>query len=124
MSNKWSFAGYTFPTNPENDTGFNKEVIYAENVPIQSNSSSIQVGGKKSSRRQISGMLFGPYSAQHLAKFEEWLENSTVSTLRDHLGRTNRAMLVSFDKEAVFNVKDIQCGRQSWRYNAEFIIIN
>jgi len=120
---RWSFAGYNFPVNPENDTGFNKQVVYAENVPIHAENSSIQVGGKQSGRRQVSGMLFGPYSAQHLAKFEEWLDNHTVATLRDHLGSTNKAMLISFDKEAVFNIKDIQCGRQSWRYNAEFILI-
>lgn len=117
----WSFNGYSFPINPEKSSGFVKDPLLAERVPIQANKSNIQRGGLKSGRIVVSGMLFGENSDSMKNMFDYWLENGTVGDLVDHQGIRVTAMLVKFDPETVRDIKAWKCGRQTWSYSAEFV---
>ena len=55
----WQFNGYSWPINPEDDSGWIPgELVYSELVPIYKFSSHVQVGGKKSKRRQVRGWIW------------------------------------------------------------------
>ncbi len=117
----WSFSSYSFPVNPEKDSGWVYEHIMGEQVPIQGTSSNIQFGGRKSPRRQISGWIWGETSNTFFAQFDNWRKNRVQGTLTDHLGNSRTAILIKFEPEAVQDIQAWNDGRQTWRYNAEFI---
>lgn len=117
----WSFAGYSWPVNPEKDSGFNAEEVEPEAVAIGATKSTFQWGGRKSARRQISGWLYGAHALEHYNKMRAWKNGRTVGTLTDHLGNSATARLVKFDAEPVVSNTEWAAGRSTWRYNAEFV---
>lgn len=116
----WIFSGYSFPVNPEKDNGFVYEDVFPETVPIGASRSSIQYGGTKSGRRQISGWIVGLHSLEHYNKMKEWKRNRTKGTLIDHFGNSTTARLTKFDAEYIHSNAEWLAGRPTWRYNAEF----
>lgn len=117
----WSFAAYEFPINPEKDSGWVYDHVMSEQVPIQATSSNIQFGGRKSPRRQVSGWIWGETSAAFFAQWDNWRRNKTQGTLTDHLGQSRTAILIKFEPEFVQDIQAWNDGRQTFRYNAEFI---
>lgn len=117
----WVFNGYSWPINPEKDSGWVKEEVYAEQVPIRSPKSSMQWGGRKTGRRQISGWLYGPSAQTLYNNMVSWKENRTRATLTDHFGNASVARLVKFDAEYIQANGEWLASRPVWRYNAEFL---
>lgn len=117
----WSFDGYNFSVNPYEDSGWMSELVIAENLPINARLSTIQLGGVRSRRRRISGYIIGTKGPELYSKLDGWLRAFKQSTLRDHLGTSSKAMLVSFQPELIMDHKAWQAGRQSYRYQAEWI---
>jgi hypothetical protein len=117
----WSFASYSFPINPEKDSGWVYDHVMSEQVPIQATESDIQFGGRKSPRRQVSGWIWGSSSSTFFAQFDSWRRNRTQGTLTDHLGNSRSAILVKFEPEAINDPQAWAEGRQTWRYTAEFV---
>lgn len=117
----WKFDGYDWPINPEKDNGWTYEQVMTEAVPINSPKSSLQFGGVKSGRRQVSGWIWGPSAPTFFAKLRAWQRSRTKATLIDHLGNTNSAILLRFEPELIQSASEWTAGRQTWRYTAEFI---
>src|SRR6185369_5463823 len=117
----WQFNSYSWAINPDEDSGWKADESNAENLPIGSTSSSIQWGGRKSARRQISGFIWVPSGDTQRVNMESWKTNRTVSTLIDHTGASQKAQLVSLEMKPVQDHKEWLQNRQTYRYNAEFI---
>jgi hypothetical protein len=117
----WSFNGYSWPINPEEDSTWIKEHIVAETGDVGAENSNIQFGGKKSARRQVSGWIWGPGSTQLLLNMHTWHANKVRANLVDHVGESRRCILLSFSPKPVKDVKEWRQGRQTYQYNAEFI---
>jgi hypothetical protein len=117
----WSFNGYSFPINPDDDSGWTEDEVMTENVPIGSTNSSIQFVGRKSGRRQIQGWLWGPAAATQKSTMKSWKDNRTEATLIDHTGDSQKAIMVKFEAKPVMSISEWNQGRQTYRYTAEFI---
>lgn len=117
----WQFAGFDWYVNPEKDSNWVFDHAVSEQVPIQATKSTLQFGGRKSARRQISGWIYGENSAIQYATMEGWRQNKTQGVLVDHLGNSRNAIMIKFEPEAVQDIKAWEEGRQTWRYQAEFI---
>jgi hypothetical protein len=117
----WLFNGYAWPVNPEKDSGWTKDDVVGEVNPLQSNISTFQFTGRKSARRQISGWIWGPNSAEQLTKMRDWRINRTKATLRDHTGESKRCYCASLRLEPVQDIASWKSGRQTYRYDAEFV---
>lgn len=120
----WQFNNYSWPVNPENDSGWVFELVINEKVPINSFKSRIQIGGGKSDVRKISGWLFGPDSPQQYSNMQSWFKNRVQANLVDHLGNSRRAMLRELSAEAVMSAHEWTQGRQTWKYNAVFMALD
>lgn len=120
----WVFAGYSWPINPEKDSGWVKEEVYSEQHPLNSTVSNLHFTAKKSARRKVSGWLFGETSAAQLTKMQYWKDNRTVGTLVDHNNSSKRCMLISFAPEPVQSVSEWKAGRATFKYEAEFIEVS
>jgi hypothetical protein len=121
MRTPWQFDNYSFPVNPEKDNGWVYEEVEPEAVAIGATKSTLQWGGRKSGRRQISGWLYGEKALEQYNKMYNWKKNRTVATLVDHLGNSTSARLIKFEAENVVSNTEWKLGRSTWRYNAEFI---
>lgn len=117
----WEFAGYTWPVNPREDSGWVAEEILAESNPINARRSTLQFGGTKSARRQISGMIFGPRAAEHKTQMDTWKRNRTRGLLKDHMGTTRTAILIRLEAKPIISVSEWKHGRYTFEYTAEFI---
>lgn len=117
----WEFDGYAFPVNPEKDNGWVYEDVEPETVPIGAQKSTFQFGGRKSGRRQTSGWLYGEKALEQYNKMRNWKLGRTMATLTDHLGNSTTARLAKFDAEIVLSSTEWKAGRNTWRYNAEWI---
>lgn len=117
----WQFAGNSFSINPDEDTGWEAAEVNAENVPIGSTQSSIQWGGRKSGRRQVSGWLWGPTTGAQKTMMQGWKNNRTVGNLIDHTGESVKCMVISFSAKPVLSQSEWKQGRQTYRYNLEFV---
>lgn len=117
----WSFAGYIWPQNPADDSGWIGELVENETVPIGSNSSKFQYGGRKSRRRRVSGHMIGMSAKTFKEKMDNWLLSRTKASLKDHNGDSSSARLISFSAKAVRDVRGLRYGYQAWQYDAEFV---
>lgn len=117
----WQFNSYQWPVNPETDTGFVSEEVLPEVVPIRATKSSVQWGGRKSARRQITGWLYGLKALEQYNTMRGWKENRTRASLVDHFGNTTTARLVKFDAKFVQSNTEWGAGRPTWQYTAEFM---
>lgn len=117
----WIFNSYSWPVNPEKDTGWNAEEVEPEAVAINATRSTFQWGGRKSGRRQISGWLYGANALEQYNQMRSWKNNRVVATLTDHLGNSATARLAKFDAELTPSATEWAHGRSTWHYNAEFI---
>jgi hypothetical protein len=120
----WVFAGYSWPVNPEKDSGWIKEEVYAERNALNSTVSNIHFTAKKSARRKVSGWLFGESTAAQLTKMQSWKDNRTIGTLVDHVGGSKRCIMISFEAEPIQSVSEWKAGRQTYKYNAEFVEVS
>lgn len=120
----WVFDSYSFPINPEEDTGWVGELVLSERVAINSTRSNIQIGGIKSDQRQVSGWIWGEDSNEMNSRLYSWMRNRTQATLVDHNGVSRRAILVEYKPTAVRDPKEWVQGRQTWRYSARFIALD
>lgn len=119
----WQFDSYTWAVNPEKDSGWVYEHAMSENLPIGASNSSLQFSAIKSGRRQISGWIWGPNAQDQYNRMRAWQLGLTTSNLIDHRGESKKAIMIKFEPELVQSVSEWQAGRQTWRYNAEFIIV-
>ena len=119
----WTFDSYSWSINPDTDSDWVYEQVISEQVPVNASNSSIQFGGRKSGRRQIEGWLWGPNALTQKNKMKTWQLNRTRSTLTDHLGNAQAAILIRFEAKMVQSVSEWLSGRQTWRYTAEFIAV-
>lgn len=117
----WVFNGYDWPVNPETDTDWVKQHVENELVAINASKSRQQYTGTKSSRRRITGWLFGSSASAQKTQMQNWHSNRTVANLTDHNGQTVRCRLSAFDTEIVPDRIGWQNGRTTWRYTAEFV---
>lgn len=117
----WSFDGYEWPINPDTDTGWVKEHIFVEQNPLQASLSFFQRTSSRSARRRISGWIYGPQGQTFKSKLEYWHAVTRRALLVDHLGVQKMAFLYSLSFTAVFSVSEWRYGRQTWRYDAEFV---
>lgn len=117
----WVFNGYSFPVNPEKDSGFNAEEVEPESVAIGATRSTFQWTGRKSARRTISGWCYGPNALEQYNTMRSWKNNRTIATLTDHLGNSASARLAKFDAEPVVSQTEWAHGRNTWHYTAEFV---
>lgn len=120
----WSFDNYSFHVNPEEDSGWVVEPVVSNRVPIGGNRSRIQIGGIKSATRQISGWIYGPGSAIQYNNMRRWVRDRVVSTLTDHLGESRRAIMISFQPQAVRSASEWAAGRQAYKYTATFLALD
>jgi hypothetical protein len=120
----WSFAGVTWPINPDTDSGWSSEHTFAEHVPIASPRSFIQWTGMRSSRRSISGWIYGSQGASFKAQLEQWYRQRTRAQLVDHTGTSRFAFFASLSFTAVQDASSWRVGRTTWRYNAELIALD
>ena len=121
MRTPWSFSGYQWHVNPNEDTGFIYEPVFNEEVPINASSSKYQYGGMKAGKREISGWLFGDHAMEQYTTMLGWLRNRTISTLTDHLGQSQRAMMVKFDVKIVNDATAYKNNRITATYSATFV---
>lgn len=119
----WKFNNYTFPVNPDEDSGWTVNPVISEVIPIYASQGSVQVGGIGSARRRISGWIFGSNSNSFKAQFDSWMVSGTVGTLTDHLNQSRRARLIRFEPAALRDAKYVRQGIQIWKYTAEFIAV-
>lgn len=117
----WSFANYTWPINPDTDTGWVRDHIFVEQNTLQAPRSFFQKTSTRSARRRISGWIYGAQGPEFKAKLEYWHLVSTRGILVDHLGVQKRAFLISLSFTAVSSASEWKQGRQAWRYDAEFV---
>jgi hypothetical protein len=117
----WTFAGYNWPVNPEKDSDWVGSFVNTEHHPIESQKSSFQYTARRSSRRRISGWLFGPYAAAQLTQMQAWYNSRQTATLVDHTGQARACFLFSLELEHVQAVSEWQQGRNVYKYNAEFV---
>lgn len=117
----WQFNGYSWAVNPDDDSGWKADEANSENLPIGSTNSSIQWGGRKSARRQISGFIWGPAGGTQRTNMESWKNNRVISNLIDHTGATQKAQLVMLEIRPVQDYLEWRANRQTYRYNAEFL---
>jgi hypothetical protein len=117
----WRFNNYDWPINPDEDSGWTKPDIMSETNDVNANKSSLQFGGRKSARRQISGWIWGPGSVQLHINMHSWNDNRTKATLVDHTGVSRTCMMMNFAAKPVQDVREWRSGRQTYKYTAEFI---
>lgn len=120
----WIFNNYSWPVNPESDTGWTTELVISNRVPIGGSRSRIQVGGLRSDVRQISGWIYGPQSQTHIQNMTNWIKNRVVATLTDHLGVSRQAMLVDFKPQLQVSPMEWRQGRQVYKYSATFLAMD
>lgn len=120
----WSFNNYSWPVNPEEDSGWTPEIVLSERVPIGASRSKIQIGGFKSDVRTISGWCFGPQANEQYSNLYNWMKNKTQATLTDHNGVSRTAILVEFKPAAVSAPRAWADGVQYWRYSAKWIAVD
>lgn len=119
----WQFDGYAWPTNPDEDSGWVTEPMYAEKNPLAASVSKFQFTALKSARRQVSGYLYGVHALEQRDKMDEWLRKRVQATLVDHLGGARRAVLLRFEARAVPDVRAHRDGRATFRFAAEFVAL-
>lgn len=124
MRTPWSFNGYSFPTNPEEDSGWTPDILITEKNSIGGSSSRFHVTGFKSDRRQTSGYFFGLNAIEQRDQFESWFRGKVQATLTDHMGVSRRAMLVKFAAKPINDVGAYRAGRATFRFEAEWIALN
>ncbi len=117
----WVFNNYSFPTNPERDSGWTTELNFSEKSAINSGSSRLQYNSTKSPRRQTSGYCFGENAITQRNTMDGWLRNRTQATLIDHNGVARKAQLIRFSAEAVNDVRAYKDNRATFRFDAEWI---
>lgn len=117
----WEFNGYAWPVNPNTDSGWSSEEILAESNPVNASRSTLQFGGTKSARRQVSGWLFGLHAQEQFNRMSSWKSSKVRSLLKDHTGSTRAARLIKFDAKPSLSVSEWRSGRNTYEYTAEFI---
>jgi hypothetical protein len=117
----WVFNGYEWPVNPEKDSGWLNEHVSAELNNINATKSVFQFGGMKSSRRKISGWIWGPSASTQYLTMWNWHKNKTTGVLKDHVGVEKRCFFLTFSAEAVIDSVSWSQGRPTYRYEAEIV---
>lgn len=120
----WQFNNYSWPVNPETDTGWVTEVVYVEHNPLQATHSVWQSLTRKSPRRKISGWIFGAQGALFKQQLEQWHRQRVVAILKDHLNDQRKAFFLSLSFSLVPSYSEWKQGRAVWRYDAELIAVS
>jgi hypothetical protein len=113
---KWVWGGTTADFNPEHDTGWLTEPVFAEQHPVGSSSSVIQEGGLKSARRTVSGIT---KSAAFKSALDVLHTARTVFTLVDHRGASSSCKTAAPIKWT--EIKDATNLGYTFRYEIELI---
>ncbi len=117
----WKFNNQDFAINPDEDSGWSSQEVNAENLPINATESVIQWGGRKSARRIVSGWLWGPTASAQKSMMQTWKNNRIISNLIDHTGESMKCLVVNFTAKPVLSQSEWRHGRQTYRYELEFI---
>lgn len=124
MRTPYKFNNFSFPVNPADDTGWNQELSYSEQIPIGASHSTTQIGGMKAATRQIGGHIWGPDAMQQYSTMQSWLRNKTQANFTDYLGVTRKAMMLKFDAKIVNDIAAYKNNRATWTYTAIFVALD
>jgi hypothetical protein len=112
---KWVWGGTTADFNPNSDTGWFSERVFAEQHPVGSTATVLQSGGFKSQRRKVTGLT---KSASFKSALQTLFTGAGTFTLTDHNSASASCQILSLQWQEVLDASNLGA---TFRYEAELL---